>query len=155
MTAPDFLTADIARRRAARAAAAHARASQTDNPDTPALPNPQTSIKERLSPLQPRLAAALAKLPQELKDNGLALDFIKTLAVGRAGGAPSQHHLSQALHALGWRRRRCFNALEPSVTLWFPVTVAAGLSPRREDTPSSPAAKSAPAPSAICPTTKD
>jgi hypothetical protein len=155
MTAPDFLTADIARRRAARAAAAQARASQADNPDTPALPDPQITIKERLSPLQPRLAAALAKLPQELKDNGLALDFIKTLAVGRAGGAPSQHHLSQALHALGWRRRRCFNALEPSVTLWFPVTVAAGLSPRREDTPPSPAAKCPPAPSATCPTTKD
>lgn len=85
----------------------------------------------------------------------MALDFIKTLAVGRAGGAPSQHHLSQALHALGWRRRRCFNALEPSVTLWFPVNVATGLSPRREDAPPAPAANSASSPSATCPTTKD
>ena len=155
MTAADFLTADIARRRANRAATAQARSSQPDNPDTPALPAPQTTIKERLSPLQPRLAAALAKLPQELKDNGLALEFIKTLAVGRAGGAPSQHHLSQALHALGWRRRRCYDALEPSVTLWFPDAAAAGLSLRREDTPTASTANAERAPTAADTTTKD
>lgn len=103
-------------------------AYQTTTQD-PAPPAPQSATPRRdkylarLTPLPERLRDALAKFPPELLADGLHMDQIWPLVLGRQREKPRAFEVAAALRALNWQRVRYYQDSAPSMTLWFPPTV--------------------------------
>ncbi len=88
-------------------------------PDQPASSNRVDRIRERLSPLAPRLEEKLSRLPPEVRNDGLHLDEVQSMCIGRQRSKPTTAAVACALRELGWQSRRFYRENQPAVTLWF------------------------------------
>lgn len=77
----------------------------------------------RLTPLHERLAAALSKFPPNALANGLHMDQVWPLVIGRQAEKPRAFEVAEALRRLGWTRVRFYSDSGPSQTAWFPPDV--------------------------------
>ena len=77
----------------------------------------------RLRPLDVRLAEKLRDIPDEVKQNGMHMDDIWPLALGRQREKPRAFEVAAALRLLSWQRVRYYQDSAPSTTLWFPPEV--------------------------------
>ena len=62
--------------------------------------------RQRLTPLEERLAKLLATIPTEIKSQGLSLPAIQNLLAGKWRGKCHPGELGIALRKLGYQRRR-------------------------------------------------
>ncbi len=74
----------------------------------------------RWKPLPDRLGEALAKFPLDLIADGLHMDQVWPLVLGRQREKPRAFEVAAALRTLGWQRVRYYQDSAPSLTLWFP-----------------------------------
>jgi hypothetical protein len=79
----------------------------------------------RLVPLHERLRTALASFPADLIADGLHMDQVWPLTLGRQSQKPRAFEVAAALRQLGWQRVRYYQDSAPSTTLWFPPEVDA------------------------------
>ncbi len=77
----------------------------------------------RLRPLDVRLAEKLQDIPDEVKQNGMHMDELWPLALGRQKEKPRAFEVAAALRTLHWTRVRYYQDSAPSSTLWFPPEV--------------------------------
>jgi hypothetical protein len=76
--------------------------------------------RERLTPLEDRLAKLLATIPAEIKSEGLSLPAIQTMLAGKWRGKCHPGELGVALRRLGYERRRNWAIGSESFSaLWF------------------------------------
>ena len=76
--------------------------------------------RERLTPLEERLAKLLATIPSEIKSQGLSLPAICNLLAGKWRGRCHPGELGVALRKLGYQRRRNWSDGTQSFSaLWF------------------------------------
>jgi hypothetical protein len=68
--------------------------------------------RERLTPLEERLAKLLATIPAEMKSGGLSLPAIQTMLAGKWRGKCHPGELGAALRKLGYVRCRNWSASE-------------------------------------------
>ncbi len=88
--------------------------------------------RERLQPLKDRLAVALAAIPAEIKKDGLMLQEVWPLCLGRQRSKPTAFSVADAPRALGWVRVRHYSdGPAGSPTLWYPPEVAKDLEVRK------------------------
>lgn len=86
---------------------------------------------ERLTPVELRLGAALAKIPHAIQRRGVPIAMIQAQLKGKKRGANCHAgELGRALHRRGWVRRRSWERRETggTLTLWYPP----GVDPVRE-----------------------
>jgi hypothetical protein len=77
--------------------------------------------RERLTPLEERLAKLLATIPPEIKSQGISLPVIRTMLAGKWRGKCHPGELGIALRRLGYERRRNWaTGSESFSALWFP-----------------------------------
>ena len=93
------LQAEAERTRIAEAAADAARVEADRQAEVRAA-------RERLTPLEDRLAKVLATIPAEVKREGLSLPTLVPLLRGRRCATANPGQLGVALRKLGWRRER-------------------------------------------------
>ena len=79
-----------------------------------------TAARERLTPLEDRLARLLEKIPIEVQREGLSLASLQTGLRGRWRGSSHPGELGDALRKLGFQRRRNWRGVEGFKALWFP-----------------------------------
>ena len=79
------------------------------------------SARERLTPLEERLARLLATIPPELQREGLSLNQLQVSLRGRWRGNCHPGELGRALRRLGFRRDRRWHSSEGFRALWYPV----------------------------------
>ncbi len=83
--------------------------------------------RDRFEPMHVRLDRQLAKIPEGVKRDGMAMDYLTTLVQGQRGRG-STKQVSDALRKLGWFRLRCWShsASESGGfrALWYPPVVA-------------------------------
>jgi len=80
--------------------------------------------RERLTPLEERLAKLLANIPTEIKSQGLSLPAIRKLLAGKWRGNCHPGELGFALRKLGFQRRRNWSSCSQSFSaLWFPLSM--------------------------------
>ncbi len=90
-----------------------------------AIAHEQEAIKtetwrERLTPLEDRLAKLLSNIPPEVKSQGLSLPAIRNMLAGRWRGKCHPGELGIALRKLGYERRRNWTDGTKSFSaLWF------------------------------------
>lgn len=78
----------------------------------------------RLIPLHERLRVALAKFPREMVADGLHLDQVWGLVLGRQREKPRAFEVANALRTLGFQRVRLYSdGTSPSQSLWFPPDI--------------------------------
>lgn len=76
--------------------------------------------RERLTPLEDRLAKLLVTIPLEIKDMGLSLSGLQGMLTGKWRGKCHPGELGAALRKLGYSRRRNWSARTQSFSaLWF------------------------------------
>ena len=76
--------------------------------------------RERLTPLEERLAKLLANIPTEIKSQGLSLPAIRNLLAGKWRGRCHPGELGVALRKLGYQRRRKWSDGTQSFSaFWF------------------------------------
>lgn len=76
--------------------------------------------QERLTPLEDRLARLLSTIPDEITEQGLALDDIRRLLLGKWRGNCHPGELGAAFRKLGYQRRRNWSdATQSFNALWF------------------------------------
>lgn len=81
----------------------------------------EQDARERLQPLEVRLAKLLATIPPTVQAEGLSLPALQQLLRGRGRAHPPPGHIGFALRTLGWRReRRWRNEAEGFRALWLP-----------------------------------
>lgn len=79
--------------------------------------------RERLTPLEDRLAKLLANIPAEIKSQGLSLPALRTMLAGKWRGKCHPGELGIALRRLGYERRRNWSDGTQSFSaLWFMTT---------------------------------
>jgi hypothetical protein len=79
--------------------------------------------RERLTPLEDRLAKLLATIPAEIKSEGLSLPAIQTMLVGKWRGKCHPGELGSALRKLGYVRFRNWSETSGGFTaLWYAPT---------------------------------
>jgi hypothetical protein len=78
------------------------------------------AARERLMPLEDRLARVLKTIPREVQAEGLSLSAIQTSLRGRWRGHAHPGELGTALRKLGFRRRRRWDDNAGFRALWFP-----------------------------------
>lgn len=79
--------------------------------------------RDRLTPLETRLAAILTEIPPEIQADGLALHTLQTFLKGRWRGCAHPGELGAALRHLGWSRTRLWRGDEVGFrALWYPPT---------------------------------
>ena len=79
--------------------------------------------RERLTPLEDRLAKLLATIPPEIKIQGLSLHAIRDMLAGKWRGKCHPGELGIALRRLGYERRRNWSDGTQSFSaLWFMTT---------------------------------
>jgi len=64
------------------------------------------AARERLAPLENRLAHLLENIPQELQGEGLSLPSLQAALRGRQGHKAHAGEIGEALRRLGFRRER-------------------------------------------------
>lgn len=76
--------------------------------------------RERLTPLEERLAKLLATIPPEIKSQGISLPAIRTMLAGKWRGNCHPGELGVALRKLGFQRKRSWSDGTQSFSaLWF------------------------------------
>ena len=76
--------------------------------------------RERLTPLEERLAKLLATIPSEIKSEGLSLLSLRNMLAGKWRGKCHPGDLGFALRKLGYQRRRSWSvSVEGFQALWF------------------------------------
>jgi len=76
--------------------------------------------RERLTPLEDRLAKLLESIPPEIKNQGLSLPTIRNMLAGKWRGKCHPGELGTALRRLGYERRRNWSQGSQSFSaLWF------------------------------------
>lgn len=78
------------------------------------------AARERLTPLEDRLARLLKTIPGELQSEGLSLSSIQASLRGRWRGNAHPGELGAALRKRGFVRRRRWDDRAGFRTLWFP-----------------------------------
>jgi hypothetical protein len=92
-------------------------------PDTQAAEREAQAWRERLTPLEQRVARVLADIPPAVKAEGLSLPSIQQFVMGRWHGNAHPGELGTALRKLGYRRDRRWRGDEIGFrALWFPPT---------------------------------
>ena len=76
--------------------------------------------RERLTPLQDRLARLLATIPAEVLQNGISLSALQAGLKGRWRGACHPGELGAALRKAGFVRRRMWTDDNGFRSRWFP-----------------------------------
>ena len=77
--------------------------------------------RDRLTPLETRLAKILTEIPPEIQAEGLALQALQTFLKGRWRGCAHPGELGAALRHLGWSRTRLWRGDEVGFrALWYP-----------------------------------
>ncbi|MBN8438095.1 MAG: hypothetical protein J0L95_08640 [Candidatus Accumulibacter sp.] len=71
-----------------------------------------TTWKERLTPLDQRLAKLLAAIPESIKAEGLSIDALRVQLAGRFAQTSRACDVAAALRKLGWTRKRCWRGDE-------------------------------------------
>ena len=80
------------------------------------------AARERLTPVEERLARVLATIPEELQREGLSLSMLQTSLRGRWRGHCHPGELGTALRKLGYRRERRWRGKDASFcSLWYPT----------------------------------
>jgi hypothetical protein len=78
--------------------------------------------KERLTPLETRLAKLLATIPTEVKGQGLALETLRSMLLGKWRGNCHPGELGKALRKLGFERRRSWLCDASGFRAkWYPI----------------------------------
>lgn len=78
------------------------------------------SWKERLTPLEERLAKLLSSIPNEIKDEGLSLSKLRLMLSGKWRGKCHPGELGISLRKLGYQRKRNWsNSTQSFNALWF------------------------------------
>jgi hypothetical protein len=92
-------------------------------PDTEAAEREALAWRERLTPLEQRVARVLADIPSAVKAEGLSLPSIQQFVMGRWHGNAHPGELGTALRKLGYRRERKWRGDETGFrALWLPPT---------------------------------
>lgn len=80
--------------------------------------------RERLTPLEDRLAKLLTTIPPEIKNQGLSLPAIRNMLAGKWRGKCHPGELGIALRRLGYERRRNWSQGSQSFrALWFKIII--------------------------------
>jgi hypothetical protein len=87
----------------AMVAADEARRAQQERAEAEAM---RAAARERLTPLEERLARVLATIPLELQREGLSLTSLQASLRGRWRGSAHPSELGAALRKLGFTRQR-------------------------------------------------
>jgi hypothetical protein len=86
--------------------------------------------RDRLKPLEERLAKLLSTIPVEIKREGLSLPAIQTMLAGKWRGKCHPGELGQALRKLGYVRSRHWSETSGGFTaLWYAPNETLTLSP--------------------------
>lgn len=81
-----------------------------------------TAARERLTPLEDRLARVLATIPHDVQAEGLSLPALQTALRGRWRGACHPGELGRAMRRLGLERRRNWRGnVGGFQALWYPT----------------------------------
>ena len=81
----------------------------------------RNSARDRLTPLDDRLARLLDTIPRELQREGLSLTSLQTSLRGRWRGSCHPGELGTALRKLGFQRSRKWHGGEGFQALWYPT----------------------------------
>jgi len=76
------------------------------------------AARERLTPLEDRLARLLATIPLQVQREGLSLPSLQALLRGRGRGHAHPGELGAALRKLGFERRRQWGGAGGFPALW-------------------------------------
>lgn len=76
------------------------------------------AARERLTPLETRVARLLEDIPAELQRDGLSLPALQAALRGRQGGKAHAGEIGTALRKLGFRRRRQWTDAPGFRALW-------------------------------------
>lgn len=76
--------------------------------------------RDRLTPLEDRLARLLATIPMDVQLEGLSLPALQTALRGRWRGSCHPGELGAALRKLGYVRKRSWSSEEGFAALWYP-----------------------------------
>ena len=88
--------------------------------------------RERLTPLDARLAPILSEIPPEIQAEGLSLHTLQRFVKGRWRGCAHPGELGAALRRMGWSRTRLWRGNGIGFrALWFPPQT----SPLKEQKP--------------------
>jgi hypothetical protein len=79
------------------------------------------AARERLTPLETRLARVLATIPVELQREGLSLSLLQASLRGRWRGNCHPGELGTALRKLGFTRQRQWHNDGGFQALWYPT----------------------------------
>lgn len=79
-----------------------------------------SAARDRLTPLEDRLARLLATIPEEVQNEGLSLASLRVGLKGRWRGSCHPGELGSALRKLGYHRRRQWQGEDGFKALWFP-----------------------------------
>lgn len=79
----------------------------------------EMEARERLTPLEARLARLLGTIPVELQREGLSLPTLQAALRGRWRGRCHPGELGAALRRLGFERRRSWKKEAGFSALWF------------------------------------
>lgn len=79
------------------------------------------AVRERLTPLEERLARLMANIPMEMQLEGLSLASLQTSLRGRWRGNCHPGELGTALRKLGFKRERRWADDAGFRALWYPV----------------------------------
>ena len=78
------------------------------------------TVRERLTPLEDRLARLLSAIPEEVQREGLSLGHLQVSLRGRWRGSCHPGELGTALRKLGFQRERRWHGSGGFLALWFP-----------------------------------
>jgi hypothetical protein len=81
----------------------------------------QQAVRDRLSPLESRLAKLLSTIPIEVQQEGLSLNTLQASLKGRWRGSCHPGELGAALRKLGFKRERKWSDGDGFRALWFPT----------------------------------
>jgi hypothetical protein len=76
------------------------------------------AARERLTPLEDRLARLLETIPVELQNEGLSLPTLQASLRGRWRGNAHPGEIGRALRRLGFERRRNWHGVDGFRALW-------------------------------------
>jgi hypothetical protein len=76
------------------------------------------AARERLSPLETRVAHLLEDLPEELLQEGLSLPALQAALRGRQGGKAHAGEIGEALRKLGFKRERRWRGNDGFRAVW-------------------------------------
>jgi hypothetical protein len=78
------------------------------------------AARERLTPLEERVARLLAKIPETVQREGLVLSSLQRSLRGRWRGNCHPGELGAALRRLNYKRKRNYKGETANRALWYP-----------------------------------